>query len=110
MSSELTNSRRAFLLRTAAVAGALPLVLHDLRRPAHAQDLPKLPLDNATAKALAYAEDASKVAHASFKPGSDCANCNFIQGNDGDARRPCTLFAGYSVASAGWCSAWAAKA
>lgn len=109
MNSTNKTSRRDFLLRSAAVASALPLVLHDLGRSAHAQDLPKLPLDNAQAKALAYIEDAAKATHASFKPGSNCANCQFIQGKDGDAWRPCQLFPGHAVAAAGWCSAWAKK-
>lgn len=107
--NDRSTSRRQFLVRSAAVAASLPLVLETLSRPAFAQDLPHLPLDNAQAKALGYIEDASKAQHASFKAGSNCANCNFIQGKDGDAYRPCQLFAGFSVAAAGWCSAWAAK-
>lgn len=109
MSTQPT-SRRRFLLRSVTAAVSLPLVLQALSRPAQAQDLPKLALDNAQAKALGYIEDASKAQHPSFKAGSNCANCNFIQGKDGDAWRPCQLFPGASVAAAGWCSAWAAKA
>ena len=47
MNSTSKPTRRDFLIRSAAVASALPLVLHGLGRSAHAQDLPKLPLDNA---------------------------------------------------------------
>ena len=32
-----------------------------------------------------------------------------IQGNDGDAWRPCQIFPGKAVAAAGWCSVWAPK-
>lgn len=103
-------SRRRFLLSSAAVAASLPLVIRELTRPAFAAELPRLPLDNAQAKALAYIEDATKSTHPNFKPGSDCANCQFIQGEDGKAWRPCQLFPGYDVAAAGWCSAWAKKA
>lgn len=110
MSQNIRDSRRRFLIRTAAVGAALPLVLHDIGRRAQAQDLPKLSLDNAQAKALAYTEDASTVSHPNFKPGSTCANCQFIQGKDGEAYRPCQLFPGHSVAEKGWCSAWAKKA
>ena len=39
-----------------------------------------------------------------------CANCQFIQGEDGKAWRPCQLIPGKAVAAAGWCSAWAPKA
>jgi hypothetical protein len=105
-----TASRRRFLLGSAAIAASLPLVIRELGKPAAAQDLPKLPLDNAQAKALAYVEDASQSAHPNFKAGSNCANCQFIQGADGAAWRPCQLFPGHSVAAAGWCSAWAKKA
>ncbi len=110
MSSSPVSSRRRFLLGSAAIAASLPLVIRELGKPAFAQDLPKLPLDNAQAKALAYIEDASKSTHPNFKAGSNCANCQFIQGKDGEAWRPCTLFPGHSVASEGWCSAWAKKA
>ena len=66
MNSTSKTSRRDFLIRSAAVASALPLVLQDLGRVAHAQDLPKLPLDNAQAKALAYIEDAAKILDSSL--------------------------------------------
>lgn len=109
MSDRPLASRRRFLFGTAAAA-ALPLVLRDLSRPAHAEDLPHLPLDHPQAKALAYVEDASKASgHPNFKPGSHCANCQFIQGKDGEAWRPCQLFPGHAVAADGWCSAWAKK-
>ena len=65
---------------------------------------------DATAVALAYTEDAASAKHASFKPGSLCSNCQFYTGAPDAARGPCTLFAGYSVAAKGWCSAWAKKA
>ena len=93
-----------------AAAAAAPLLSLSMPRRARAQDLPKLTLDNAQAKALAYAEDASTVTHASFKAGSSCANCQFMQGKEGDAYRPCQLFPGHSVSAKGWCSAWAKRA
>ncbi len=61
------------------------------------------------AQALGYAEDATKVKHAAFKAGSNCANCNFYKGAKGSASGPCTLFPKNSVVSKGWCSAWAKK-
>lgn len=66
-------------------------------------------LTDPTAKALAYAEDATKVKHAAFKAGSQCANCNFFKGAEGAATGPCTLFPKNSVVAKGWCSAWAKK-
>jgi len=90
----------------AGLLAAVPFVAPALVGTARAQDLKPLPLDNATAKALAYAEDASKVTHAAFKPGSNCANCQFFTAASG----ACSLFPGKLVAGKGWCSAWAKKA
>jgi hypothetical protein len=102
-------SRRRFLVGAAVAAGAAPFAGCLLSQPALAQDLPPLPADNATAVALAYAEDAATVKHASFKAGSNCINCQFYTGKADAARGPCTLFPNFSVAGKGWCSAWAAK-
>jgi hypothetical protein len=102
------NSRRRFI-RCALLASAAPLLPLALGRHALAADLPPLPADNATAKALSYVETTEGLSHAAYKPGSLCSNCQFIQGADSDARRPCTLFPGFSVAKEGWCSAWAKK-
>ena len=98
-------SRRRFLIRAAGVA-ALPFVAPMFVGRAEAQALKPLPADHATAKALAYTADASAAKHAAFKPGSSCANCQFFTAGTG----ACTLFPGFSVAAAGWCSAWAKKA
>jgi nitrous oxide reductase len=98
-------SRRRFLVTAALAAAAAPLAPLLVGR-AEAQALPPVPADNPTAKALAYTADASTVKHASFKPGSNCANCQFFTaGNSG-----CSLFPGFSVSPKGWCSAWAKKA
>jgi hypothetical protein len=113
MSQDL--SRRRFLTIAVVAAASAPLALRSLSAeaaapaPAAAKPLPKLLLTDATAKALAYAEDATKVKHAAFKAGSNCANCNFFKGAKGAASGPCTLFPKNSVVSKGWCSAWAKK-
>ena len=107
--SDSPLSRRRFLVRTALVAATAPFAARLLSQSVHAQDLPVLPADNATAVALAYVEDAATVKHASFKPGSNCSNCQFYTGKVGGARGPCTLFPGFSVSAKGWCSAWAKK-
>ena len=104
------SSRRRFLARTVAAAIAAPLAARMLARAAHAAELPPIPADHATAVALAYTEDAASASHPSFKPASLCSNCQFYTGTADAARGPCTLFAGYSVAAKGWCSAWAKKA
>jgi High potential iron-sulfur protein len=109
-------SRRRFLTIAVVAAASAPLALRSLSAEAAApapaaaaKPLPKLLLTDATAKALAYAEDATKVKHAAFKPGSNCAGCNFYKGAKGSASGPCTLFPKNSVVSKGWCSAWAKK-
>ncbi len=99
-------SRRRFLrhLAVAAPAGSLFLA-----GPARAEGLPQLALDDPLAVGLQYVEDATTSTAANYKAGQNCANCLQIQGNDGDAYRPCAIVPGKSVASAGWCSAWVAK-
>lgn len=103
--SSFESSRRRFLIQAATVV-ALPFVAAVGAGAVQAQALKRLPLDNPQAKALAYTEDASKAQHSSFKPGSDCSNCQFFTA----ANEGCTLFAGFSVAPKGWCAAWAKKA
>lgn len=107
--SRMSESRRRFLVGTTLAATAAPWIAHLVGSPVRAQDLPPLPGDNATAVALAYTENAAETKHASFKAGSLCANCQFFTGKAGEARGPCTLFPNFSVASKGWCSAWAQK-
>jgi len=81
-------------------------------REAQAGDLPQLSVDDPMAKAMKYTEDASSVDPDSRNnpaPEQNCANCALIQGNDGDAWRPCQIFPGKAVAAAGWCSVWAPR-
>lgn len=100
------TSRRGFLVKAALLAAAVPFVAPALVGQAWAQELKPLPLDNPQAKALAYALDYKTVKHPSFKPGSNCANCQFFTAATG----ACTLFPGFSVPAEAWCSAWAKKA
>ena len=104
-------SRRKFI-QTLAVA--LPVGTVALQNQALAGDLPQLDPSDPTARALGYVHsaadvDASSPSAARFEVGQTCDNCVQIQGNDGDAWRPCGIFPGKSVAAAGWCSVWAAK-
>lgn len=108
-------SRRRFLTIAVVAAASAPLALHSLQAdaaapaPPAAKPLPKLAVTDPTAKALAYTEDATKVKHAAFKAGSNCANCNFYKAAKGATTGPCTLFPKNSVVAKGWCSAWAKK-
>jgi hypothetical protein len=54
------------------------------------------------AKALGYVTQSSK-------PDQKCGICNQFQGKAGDARGPCTIFAGKTVVSTGWCQSWVKK-
>lgn len=105
-------SRRRFLTIAVVAAATAPVALHSLNAeaaPPAPAALPKLSPTDATAKALGYVEDATKAKHAAFKPGSDCANCNFFKGAKGAASGPCTIFPKNTVVAKGWCSAYAKK-
>ncbi len=109
MSQEFTRRRFLATVAVAVPAGAV------LMNAATAADLPHLDVSDPSAKALLYTPDATKVdtknpAAARYAAGQTCANCQVIQGKDGEAHRPCAIFPGKLVAAAGWCSAWAKKA
>jgi len=99
------KSRRRFLSHVLVAAVAAPLAGGVASR-ALAAPLPKLPLDNPQAKSLHYTDDVSKSKDPAHKPGANCATCQFFTPSTG----ACALFAGFSVSSKGWCSAWAKKA
>ena len=104
------QSRRRFLTLAAVAAASAPLALRVAQASAAAPAaLPKLAATDPTAKALGYAENATAVKNPAFKPGSNCANCNFYKGAAGAATGPCQIFPKNSVAAKGWCSAWAKK-
>ena len=111
MSADHDNGRRRFL-GYAALLALTPLAANQAHAQAKApaKALPKLPLDNPQAKALAYAESTAGLKHPVFKAGSNCANCNFYKGAKGPAFGPCLLFPQHSVAAKGWCSGWVKKA
>lgn len=99
-----SNSRRQFLIRGMVSIAALPFAGALLSTSAMAQALKPLPATNPQAVALKYVADAKKGV--GVKPGSNCANCALFQ----PATKGCSIFAGFAVAPAGWCSAWAKKA
>lgn len=93
-------ARRQFI-QLSAVAAAGCFV-----RPgaeAQAQDLPHLAEDDPTGQSLKYIAK-------STTDGQTCSNCALIQGDDGDAWRPCQIFPGKLVNAEGWCSVWAPQA
>jgi hypothetical protein len=104
-------TRRTFLQTLAAAVPAGAVLLNS---NAQAADLPKIDLEDPTAKALVYVHDAAKVDTANplagrYEAGQTCQNCVQIQGDEAADWRPCGIFPGKLVASAGWCSVWAAK-
>lgn len=111
-------TRRRFLASAAIAlpAGAvlLDVALNAASAQAAAAALPKLDLNDPSAKALLYVDDHTKVDRANplasrYAPDQKCSNCSQIQGKDGEAYRPCAIFPGKLVASNGWCSVWAKK-
>lgn len=102
------NSGRRRFFATAGTSFGAAVVASALPRFAFADDLPHLTLDDPTAKALNYTEDANK-APAPHQAGQICANCNFYTGG-ATGFGPCQLFIGKSVNAKGWCSGYAKKA
>lgn len=107
MNDKLNPGRRRFFALTATATGAAVLA-SALPRSAFADDLPHQTLDDPTAKALNYTEDAEK-APAPHQAGQSCVNCNFYKGG-ATGYGPCDLFPGKSVNAKGWCSGYAKKA
>ena len=101
--------RRKFIQLSAAAAASCIVAGS---RTSYASDLPQLAEDDAMAQSMKYTHDASSVDPSSrANPAADqtCANCALVQGNDGEAWRPCQIFPGKSVNANGWCSVWAPK-
>lgn len=110
----MTNhiSRRT-ILKTGLVAGALIPALGLITSGAEAADLVPLEATDPMAKALNYNADTSKVddkANPTHKAEQRCDNCMQFKGKAGDAKGGCNIFAGKSVAGAGWCKSWVKKA
>jgi hypothetical protein len=80
---------------------------------APAGNLPMVAADDATAVALGYVADASKVdkaKYAQYVAGSKCGNCSLYQGAAGSAAGGCPLFPGKQVSANGWSTAYVKKA
>ena len=102
-------SRRQFLVRVAnAFAGAAVW----LSVPLGANEaLPHLTLNDPTAVALHYTDDASRIdptKDPTHLAGTMCANCRLYQGGNA-TYGPCQLFPGKLVSSRGWCMGYQKK-
>lgn len=102
-----TNSRRIFLIATAATGATLAT---GARAQAQAQ---KVDEKEPQAVAVGYVHDATKVDTKKFpkyQAGQICANCQLYQGKASDPWAGCGIFGGRQVAAKGWCNAWVKKA
>jgi hypothetical protein len=104
-------TRRA-IVKGGLIAGALAPAFGLMGNTAGAAALPALDPNDATAKALGFETDATKVsasANPTYKPNQKCGTCAQFQGKATDASAGCNIFAGHSVPSGGWCKVWAQK-
>ena len=107
----MNSSRRTFVIHSATAVAAGAAVF--AASAAFAQKPPMVDAKDATAAALGYVADGTKVDKVKFpkhEATQNCNNCAIFQGKAADAAGGCPLFAGKQVAGKGWCSAWAKKA
>jgi len=101
-----TIVRRDFLKCALASAVVIPVLGG---ADARATDLPPLDPTDPLAQSLGFVPDASKVAanaNPMFKLGQLCGVCTQYQGKASDAAAGCSIYAGHSVPSRGWCRAF----
>jgi High potential iron-sulfur protein len=111
MSEPISHSRRDALKQFVMLCGAAGVM--QASRSAQAADATHLTPTDPAAQALAYHEDAKTVDAKQFptyQPGQMCSTCLQLQGNAGDAYRPCNIFPGKLVNANGWCKVWVKKA
>ena len=100
---------KSALLGLAAIpAGAMFGVAEAGAPPA----LVPLTVNDATAKALGYVLDTTKVdakMNPTHKVQQKCSTCVQYVGKAGEAQAGCNLFPGKSVVANGWCKVWALK-
>lgn len=100
------QSRRSFLRHGLLGLAALPFGTTLLPRSVQADELPRLSLDNAQARALDYVEVASEASdNAAWAEGETCSNCMFFNAENNG----CQLFPRNSVEPQGWCQSWAPR-
>lgn len=105
-------TRRRFFGQVAVVGAGVAAGLAGAQQALAQGALPELAEADPTAAALGYKADTSKVDAAKYpnhKPEQNCANCNLVQGKDGEAVRPCAIFPGKGVNAKGWCAAYVPK-
>ena len=111
MTMDKTISRRA-ILKGGLIAGALVPALGLMSNGIAASALPPLDTKDATASALGYVEDTTKVddkANPTHKNDQRCDTCAQFKANAGESRGTCNIFPGKTVANNGWCKTWSKK-
>jgi High potential iron-sulfur protein len=107
----MNQNRRSFMfVATAAGLSVAGVNAALAQKPAA---LPMLDEADATAKALGYVANATKVDKAKYKQyaaGQKCTTCTLFVGKETDKAGGCPLFQGKQVAGEGWCISWAKKA
>ena len=112
------TSRRRFVRLLGSVVASIPVVsLISTRTAAARTELIKLSEREPAAVGLGYRHDATQVDVTMYpKRGGEtgasqfCRNCTFYGADSGSDWGPCSVFPGKTVASGGWCNAWANKA
>jgi hypothetical protein len=99
----VTNSRRSFL--TTVGKGVITisfgsLTIHGI---AVAADMPKVDLEDPTAKALEYV-------HNSADANQLCQGCQLYTDAASAEWGPCAIFPGKLVSARGWCKSWVKRA
>ena len=97
-------TRRRFFGQVAVVGVGVAAGLTAAQQVYAQGALPELAETEPTAAALGYKADTTKVDAAKYPN-----NCNLVQGKDGDALRPCSIFPGKGVNAKGWCAAYVPK-
>lgn len=108
----IDQERRRFCAALGTTVGAVCCVAL-FPKLAMAAELPHVPEDDATAKALGYKEDTTKVddkKYPNHKPDQVCAKCTYYTGDAQAEYGPCQMFAGKSVHAKGWCQVYVKKA
>ena len=99
----MTNSRRSFL--TTVGKGVITISFGNLafHGIAVAADMPKVDLEDPTAKALAYVHDSADANQL-------CQGCQLYTDAASAEWGPCAIFPGKLVSARGWCKSWVKRA
>lgn len=100
-----SRTRRRFLKTGAAAAGAVAICPLLPMTSTRAAEMPKLDVNDPTAKALQYVPDAAQ-SKARLSAEQFCHNCLQYEGAEGAEWGPCKIFPGKLVHANGWCAAY----